>query len=108
MIQENMSMIMRDHVIQIQQDNSHPHCKGDDKELEREMKNGGWTLKIIQKPPKSPDFNMLDLGFLAEIQGLNPCSPKSMMPSNSPTHPVHPTQLQKSQPSVTTYSVKLE
>ncbi|ETM55386.1 hypothetical protein L914_01381 [Phytophthora nicotianae] len=47
----------------VQQDNAGPHVLENDAELEIEGKVDGWSIKMRCQPPRSPDLNVLDLGF---------------------------------------------
>ena len=35
-----------------------------------EATSDGWDIKLMNQPPNSPDFNILDLGFFNSIQSL--------------------------------------
>ena len=35
-----------------------------------EGQKDGMSISLVQQPPKSPDFNILDLGFFNAIQSL--------------------------------------
>ncbi|ETV93782.1 hypothetical protein H310_12346 [Aphanomyces invadans] len=53
----------------LQHDNATPHATIDDGVL-AEVSTDGWVFMVRRQPPNSPDFNVLDLGFLASIQAL--------------------------------------
>ena len=38
--------------------------------LNYHLNEGGWDIRIIPQPPRSPDLNVLDLGFFNAIQSL--------------------------------------
>ena len=38
--------------------------------MAEEGRKGGMSISLIQQPPNSPDFNVLDLGFFNAIQSL--------------------------------------
>ncbi|RAW20637.1 hypothetical protein PC110_g22920 [Phytophthora cactorum] len=52
------------------QDNAGPYVLKDDSELEAAGSIGGWTIKMRCQPPRSPDLNVLDLGYFSSIQAL--------------------------------------
>ena len=54
----------------IQQDNAPPHNIVNDDDVLMACSEGGWNIKILFQPPKSPDLNVLDLGFFNSIQAL--------------------------------------
>ena len=56
--------------IYIQQDNAKPHVAVDDEEVVKAATSDGWNIRLICQPPKSPDFNVLDLGYFSSIQSL--------------------------------------
>jgi hypothetical protein len=54
----------------IQQDNARPHVAVDDADVVAAGTAGGWNIRLMCQPPKSPDFNVLDLGYFSSIQSL--------------------------------------
>jgi hypothetical protein len=56
--------------IVVQLDNARPHCSVDDPEIVSAGTSDGWNIRLSFQPAKSPDFNVLDLGFFASIQAL--------------------------------------
>ena len=54
----------------IQLDNARPHCPADDPDIVAAGTAGGWNIRLQFQPPKSPDYNVLDLGFFSSIQSL--------------------------------------
>ncbi|KAG3094513.1 hypothetical protein PC121_g2980 [Phytophthora cactorum] len=56
--------------VYVQQDNAEPHVLEDDSELEAAGSIGGWTIQMRCQPPRSPDLNVLDLGYFSSIQAL--------------------------------------
>ena len=54
----------------IQHDNAKAHNVYDNEVLNRLLNEGGWDIRIIPQPPRSPDLNVLDLGFFNAIQSL--------------------------------------
>ena len=56
--------------IVVQLDNAKPHCSVDDPEIVSAGTTDGWNIRLSFQPAKSPDFNVLDLGFFASIQAL--------------------------------------
>ena len=55
--------------VEIQQDNATPHGINIEAICQSACKDG-WTFKLKNQPPNSPDFNVLDLGFFNSIQSL--------------------------------------
>ncbi len=53
----------------IQQDNASPHGIENDPQVRRACSSGP-AISIINQPSKSPDFNVLDLGFFSSIQTI--------------------------------------
>ncbi|KAE8999534.1 hypothetical protein PR003_g21400 [Phytophthora rubi] len=62
--------VRRGTIVFVQQDNAGPHVCEDDTELETAGKVDGWKIKMRCQPPRSPELNVLDLGFFASIQAL--------------------------------------
>ncbi|KAL1569271.1 hypothetical protein AAHA92_00767 [Salvia divinorum] len=60
----------------IQQDNVKPHISNHDKDFEATVNAQGFNMKIICQPPNSPDTNVLNLGFIREIQSLQDDKPE--------------------------------
>ena len=56
--------------IVIQQDNASPHNIAEDSDIIRVCNEGGWNIKLLFQPPKSPDLNVLDLGFFNSLKTL--------------------------------------
>ncbi|ETW01378.1 hypothetical protein H310_06928 [Aphanomyces invadans] len=56
--------------IVIQQDNARPHVLENDVAVIRAGQSGGWSIVVRNQPAKSPDLNVLDLGFFNSIQAL--------------------------------------
>ena len=56
--------------IVIQLDNAKPHCPADDPDIVAAGTADGWNIRLRFQPPKSPDFNVLDLCFFSSIQSL--------------------------------------
>ena len=54
----------------IQLDNAKPHCSVDDPDIIAAGTADNWNIRLHFQPAKSPDFNVLDLGFFASIQSL--------------------------------------
>ena len=55
----------------IQQDNAPSHLKVDDPIFCEAAKQDGFDIRLICQPPNSPDFNILDLGFLELFKLFN-------------------------------------
>ncbi|ETV81167.1 hypothetical protein H257_05754 [Aphanomyces astaci] len=58
-IQMKMPLAMKRSTVFIQQDNARPHAQS-----VNNSDGDGLTIKMRNQPPNSPDFNVLDLGFL--------------------------------------------
>lgn len=56
--------------ILIQQDNAKTHIDVNDPSFVEAAPADGWDIRLVCQPPKSPDLNVLDLGFFAAIQAL--------------------------------------
>ena len=69
-IRQKMPRGRRSSPIFIQQDNAKPHTTSADISLVEEGQKEGWDIRMINQPPNSPDFNVLDLGFFNAIQSL--------------------------------------
>lgn len=54
----------------IQQDNASPHNAAMDDVVRELGQEGGWNITFENQPPRSPDFNVLDLGFFNSLQTL--------------------------------------
>nr|CCA23777.1 transposon protein putative [Albugo laibachii Nc14] len=54
----------------VQQDNATPHVLVSDPDIVAAGTEGGWNISLVCHPAYSPDFNDLDLGYLAAIQSL--------------------------------------
>ena len=52
----------------IQQDNAKAHTTGEDSVIMQATKHDRIRMKLSNQPPKSPDFNVLDLGLFNSIQ----------------------------------------
>ncbi|XP_042056391.1 uncharacterized protein LOC121800975 [Salvia splendens] len=57
-------------VLKIQQDNARPHIKDNDPAFREAAQQSGFSISIVQQPPKSPDTNVNDLGWFRAIQSL--------------------------------------
>jgi hypothetical protein len=58
----------RNKTISIQQDNASPHASAAAAVADSNL--DGWRVEIRRQPPRSPDLNILDLGFFNAIQSL--------------------------------------
>ena len=56
--------------IKIQQDNASSHVLLDDAKVLAACTDSGWDIRMVNQPAKSPDLNVLDLGFFNAIQSL--------------------------------------
>ena len=56
--------------IYIQQDNAKPHIDGNDPDIVAAGTADGWDIRLMNQPARSPDVNVLDLGYFASIQSL--------------------------------------
>jgi hypothetical protein len=54
----------------IQQDNAPPHRAADRTVVKLAATAGDWSIKFVNQPPRSPDFNVLDLGWFDLLQSL--------------------------------------
>lgn len=54
----------------IQDDNALPHGADTDSSVLEAAKAIGWSTSFARQPLKSPDLNVLDLGFFASLQAL--------------------------------------
>ncbi|OWY98043.1 LOW QUALITY PROTEIN: hypothetical protein PHMEG_00031292 [Phytophthora megakarya] len=54
----------------VQQDNAGPHVLENDDEMEEVVKLEVWNIKMRCQPPRSPDVNMLDLGYFSSNKAL--------------------------------------
>jgi hypothetical protein len=54
----------------VQQDNAKPHVSESDPDVLAAGQQGGWDIRVVNQPPNSPDFNVLDLGFFRAIQSI--------------------------------------
>ena len=60
-------------------DNAKSHTQTVDQRFHEEACKDGWDIRIRRQPAKSPDLNILDLGFFNSIQSLQyEASPKNM------------------------------
>ncbi|KAF0707302.1 hypothetical protein AaE_013676, partial [Aphanomyces astaci] len=62
-IKMKLPLVMKSSTVYIQQDNAGPHAKSVNKAIDQLAVNDGWTIRLRNQPPNSPDFNVLDLGF---------------------------------------------
>lgn len=60
----------RGQTIWIQQDNASPHVSAEQAVKDAGLDSYAWDVQIRRQPPKSPDLNILDLGFFHAIQSL--------------------------------------
>lgn len=72
---ENVLPAVRNHwpkrrtgTIYIQQDNASPHVPGTDEAIVENGQRYGWDIRLVNQPPNSPDFNVLDLGLFRAMQ----------------------------------------
>ena len=49
-------------------DNCSSHLRNQDKDFESAVRSSGLNIIIRKQPPKSPDLNVLDLGYFNSIQ----------------------------------------
>ena len=56
--------------IVIQMDNCSSHIDNNDLDFRRAVSNYNLNIIIKKQPPKSPDLNVLDLGYFTSIQSL--------------------------------------
>ena len=65
----------------VQQDNAPPHHAWDRIAVKAAATAGGWAIKFANQLPRSPDFNVLDLGWFDSLQSLQ--YQKQMMGSST-------------------------
>ena len=66
-------------VIFIQQDNAKPHIFPTDPDFLAAVAKIGLDIRLIQQPARSPDLNVLDLGFFNSLQSItNRLTPKTL------------------------------
>lgn len=54
----------------IQQDNARPHLSNNDPHFREAATAEGFNMVLVNQPPQSPDFNVLDLGLFRALQSL--------------------------------------
>lgn len=57
-------------IIKIHMDNSSSYTRDYEMEWRREVELRRLQVKIVKKPPQSPDLKFLDIGYFTSIQGL--------------------------------------
>ncbi|KAE8775203.1 hypothetical protein D1007_52324 [Hordeum vulgare] len=63
----------------IQLDNAKPHVLPNDVSFREAVEQTDLDIRLVQQPPNSPDFNVLDLCFHNSLQSLTDCrSPKNI------------------------------
>lgn len=67
--------------IRVQQDNAGPHVPEDHAEVQEAGSEEGWRIEMMCQPPRSPDMNILDLGFFNAIQAQQYKSPTNQTDS---------------------------
>ena len=60
----------RRQTIRIQQDNCRVHTAVVDRQILAAANVDGWNMELRRQPPRSPDLNVLDLGFFNSIQSI--------------------------------------
>ncbi|KAE8783480.1 hypothetical protein D1007_43076 [Hordeum vulgare] len=60
-------------IIFIQQDNPRPHVPPNDPEFREAVEETDLDIRLLQQPPNSPEFNVLDLCFHCSLQSLTNC-----------------------------------
>ncbi|ETI53958.1 hypothetical protein F443_03162 [Phytophthora nicotianae P1569] len=58
-----------------QQDNASPHRGSDRSTVKAAATADGWSITFVSQPPRSPDFNVLDLGWFRSLQALQSSKP---------------------------------
>ncbi|KAG3078961.1 hypothetical protein PC121_g7103 [Phytophthora cactorum] len=61
--------------IKVQQDNAGPHVQDDNADIIEAGQEGGWDIQMVSQPPRSPDMDVLDLGFFNSLQSLQHKTP---------------------------------
>lgn len=54
----------------VQQDNVRPHLNVNDREVSTKVWERDWKINLTFQPAKSPDFNVLDIGYFTSIQSI--------------------------------------
>uniref|UniRef100_A0A8I6X107 Transposase n=1 Tax=Hordeum vulgare subsp. vulgare TaxID=112509 RepID=A0A8I6X107_HORVV len=57
----------------IQQDNAKPHVLPNDEGFREAVEQTDLDIRLIQQPPNSPEFNVLDMCFHRSLQSLTDC-----------------------------------
>ena len=57
----------------IQQDNAKPHVLPDDSIFREAVEQTNLDIRLLQQPPNSPEFNVLDLCFHCSLQSYTDC-----------------------------------
>lgn len=60
----------RNGTIYLQQDNASPHACAEAAVATAGLDKYGWDIRVSRQPAKSPDLNILDLGYFNSIQAL--------------------------------------
>ncbi|KAJ0399017.1 hypothetical protein ATCC90586_009022 [Pythium insidiosum] len=68
------------HVIPAIKDNTTPHRELNDPDIVAAGSSDGWDIRLLNQPPRSPDLNVLDLGYFAFIQSLQYQKPCRTLP----------------------------
>ncbi|KAG3254306.1 hypothetical protein PI124_g1166 [Phytophthora idaei] len=61
--------------IKVQQDTAGSHVQDNNTALVNAGQEYGWDIQMVSQPPRSPDLNVLDLGFFHSIQSLQHPTP---------------------------------
>eukprot|EP00531_Pseudo-nitzschia_arenysensis_P008281 CAMPEP_0116122372 /NCGR_PEP_ID=MMETSP0329-20121206/4179_1 /TAXON_ID=697910 /ORGANISM="Pseudo-nitzschia arenysensis, Strain B593" /LENGTH=241 /DNA_ID=CAMNT_0003616215 /DNA_START=134 /DNA_END=855 /DNA_ORIENTATION=- len=69
-IKERFPRKSKNKPIYIQMDNAAPHSNKTDDLVNAACKSDGWDIRLKRQPAKSPDLNILDLGFFTAIQSV--------------------------------------
>ncbi|KAM0898928.1 hypothetical protein ACQ4PT_021640 [Festuca glaucescens] len=67
-IKEKWPVAERGRTIYIQQDNAKSHIDPNGPIFLAAATADGWDIRLVCQPPNSPDLNILDLGFFADLQ----------------------------------------
>ena len=59
----------------VQWDNAKVHVSAYDLSLLECLTTGGWNIDVVMQPAKSPDLNILDLGYFNSLQTLQYTTP---------------------------------
>ncbi|KAG6945993.1 hypothetical protein JG688_00016260, partial [Phytophthora aleatoria] len=74
-IREKWPARRKSRTIKVQQDNAGPHVQDSNDALVKAGQGYGWDIQMVSQPPRSPDLNVLNLGYFHSIQSLQHHTP---------------------------------